>query len=113
MIKEWKKTRKTNSVWNSYISPFGRPPGVKGEKRTRVGLVQVRNKLSGMTKFRGRFSLGSGTRLPLSILGLDPLHLFLLLLLRRLDLNVRPFSPICSHGGEPMYPRLPKIEVPR
>lgn len=79
--KKWKKTRKTNSVWNSYISPFGRSPGVKGEKRTRVGPLPVRNKLSRMTKFRGRFSLGSGTRCPLSILGLDPLHLFLLLLL--------------------------------
>lgn len=49
-----------------------------------MGPLQVRNQLSRMTKFRGRFSLGSGTRLPLSILRLDPLHLFLLLLLRRL-----------------------------
>ena len=76
-----------------------------------MGPVQVRYKLSGMSKFRGRFSLGSGTLSPLSILGLDPLHLFLLLfLLRRLrslhcafcipTKNMSAFSPlsICSHA---------------
>ena len=84
IIKNGSKNKKNKQRVEFYISPFGRSPGVKGGKRTRVGPLQVRNKLSGMTKFRGRFSLGSGTRSPLSILGLDPLHLFLLLPLRRL-----------------------------
>ena len=96
-MEENKKTRK-QTAYGTLHFPFWEMARGKG---CESGFATVRYKLSERVEFRGRSRLGQVPS-TLSILGLDPLHLFFfgisaLYIIMYVDLNVRFFSPICSH----------------